>query len=302
MNESQPLAQETPCFVILVNSLDAMSGHIGGAWGPYIQVEASDTQSSTASQQPQSVPPGNQAALHPSPSAASHNSPSVDGGPLSPSSTLDPSDSVSRTHSPPPRSIVGLEEEIPRQNTDEENMDALGDILSRAAKHQKQLRMSRLRGRTAFGAAPSAPAKPAESPPKSNGSSTPMGSQHATPPASISHSHPQLSPSVPVLPISQNVIDSHMMPPDPFAAEMINVPPPPTLPMDHASPPAAPFLPSSSGNVAIFGNVAEQAPAPVPWTKELVVIGIYAASGSFSPSGKQMSIPVAIAASPDQDV
>lgn len=180
-------------------------------------------------------------------------------------------------------------------------MDALGDILSRAARHQKQLRMSRLKGRTVFTAAPSAPAKPAESPPKSNGSSTPMGSQHATPPASANRSPPPLPASASILPASQNVIDSHMMPPDPFAAEVSHIPPPQALPLDSASPPAAPFLPSSSGSV-VFGDVAEQAPAPVPWTKDLVVIGIYAASGSFSPSGNQMSIPVAIAASPDQDV
>lgn len=277
------------------------------AWSSYFDVSANGNHAHPASQNADTLGVGGAGGYHhdmahPSPQSASHLSPPAEGGPLSPCSTIEPSDSVSRTHSPP-HSTVNLEEDIPRQVTDEENMVALNDILSRAAKHQKNLRMSRLAGRGPLGGAISAPAPTAPvsgSPVRSldsssNGTPTPDG-----PVLNRQQSPPKTSPQATApAPVLANV-DAHMMPPDPFAENGQSQIHSSSLPLNASSPPANPFSSPPPRNVLNLG--AESDPNAIPWTKELIIVGLFTKPGVASPISEPVQLPVLIAAELDQNV
>jgi hypothetical protein len=268
---------------------------IDSAWGPYFDISATGNNLQAFTQGTEALAAASHASTRPSPSAGSHLSPPAEGGPLSPSSTLDPSDSVSRTHSPP-KSVVNMEEEIPRQSTDEENMVALGDILGRAAKYQKQLRMSRLAG-SRFqppSAAPPATAQPAQTRP-------PVGPTNLD--TSLTSQKQSPLRTGPPAPAFVDAMDAHMMPPDPFAENEPNLFAPSSAPINAGSPPANPFVPSSSGPAANFSASPEiTVDAAIPWTKEIAIMGLYSTNGSPTSPAEPVIIPVAIAATPDQNV
>lgn len=264
---------------------------VDSAWGPYFDISTTGNNLQAFTQGTEALAAASHASTKPSP-AASHLSPPVEGGPLSPSSTLDPSDSVSRTHSPP-KSVVNLEEEIPRQSTDAENMVALGDILGRAAQYQKQLRMSRLGGRfqppSAPAPPPTGPTRPPTEPTKLNTSLT-----------SQNQSSIRTDPPAPAQPTFADTMDAHMMPPDPFEPNQFASS---SAPVNPGSPPANPFVPSPSGLTANFSASSEiTVDAAIPWTKEITITGLYSTNGSPTSPAEPVTIPVAIAATPDQNV
>ena len=269
--------------------------HIDGAWGPYFDISATGNNLQAFTQGTEALSATGRASAKPSPSGGSSLSPPAENGPLSPSSTLDPSDSVSRTHSPP-KSIVNLAEEIPRQSTDEENMEALGDILGRAARHQKQLRMSRLAGRPQP-PAPTAP-PPAPAPPVPAQSPAEPTTSTANPNMSL-----RTDPLASAQPAFMDNMDAHMMPPDPFVENEPNQFAPPSALVNPGSPPANPFVPGSPGRAANFSSPPEiTVDAAVPWTKEIAIVGLYPTNGSAMSPAEPLTIPVAIAATPDQNV
>jgi len=264
---------------------------IDSPWGPYFDFSTSGNNVQAFTQGTDALAAVSRASAKPSPTNNLHLSPPAAEA-LSPSSTIDPSDSVSRTHSPP-KSLVNMEEEIPRQSTDEENMVALGDILDRAAKYQKQLRMSRLAGR--FGSSSAAPAAPAPAP----SAPAPPVVEPANPTTnSNTSSEKQNAPAS----TQSTYMDAHMMPPDPFAENEPNQFAPSSAPLRAGSPPANPFAPSSSGPAATFSAPESNVDAAVPWTKEIAIVGLYQNSGSPTSITEPLTIPVAIAATPEQNM
>ncbi|KAF8318412.1 hypothetical protein DL93DRAFT_2153747 [Clavulina sp. PMI_390] len=156
----------TVCLVVVAPS--TMSMVFDGRWTPMYIPENIDHQVSNAglsAGQDLSMSMGHQDA-YPLPNPQSHSSPPPEMGPGSPCPTLDPSDSVSQTNSPPQSSSdlddEEEDEEYPRQTTDEHNMKVLAQILGgseRFQKRQRMDRMNRLRGR-GRGAAPGRPSAP----------------------------------------------------------------------------------------------------------------------------------------------